>query len=315
MTIEQWLKLAKQRIPALDAELILLYGLRKALPPGVDRSYLFTHPTVGMSQSKWEELDAMAARRVEGEPLAYILGQKEFYGREFTASPAVLIPRPETEQLVEMALVVLDGVRKNEVLSEQGLDGNNPDWALQAKKRPKVLEIGTGSGCIAVTLKLERPEIEVLATDISPEALEVARVNAERLGAGISFLESDLLAKVPEKGDFDLIIANLPYVSRDWGWVNQENLRFEPELALYAGKNGLALYHGFFRQMRQLEPLEGVSGQNGGFESPESLRQGLPQRQIIVEVDPCQQAELIAIAEKMGFQHLETRGFGVRFSG
>lgn len=303
MTIEQWLKLAKQQIPALDAELILLRGLKGMLPPGVDRSYIFAHPTMGISPQKWEELDIMAVRRAKGEPLAYILGSREFYGRKFLVSPAVLIPRPETEQLIELALEVLD----SRAQYDQGLDENGPDWALQAKKRPKVLEIGTGSGCIAATLKLERPEIDVLATDISPEALEVARENAGRLGAEISFLESDLLEKVPEKGDFDLIIANLPYVSRDWEWVNRENLRFEPELALYAGDNGLALYQSLFRQLRQLEPLEGVSGQNRDF--------GVQRRQIIVEADPSQQSELIAMAEEIGLQHLETRGFGVRFEG
>lgn len=303
MTIEQWLKLAKQQILALDAELILLHGLKGMLPPGVDRSYIFAHPTVGISPHKWEELDAMAARRAKGEPLAYILGSREFYGREFLVSPAVLIPRPETEQLIGLALEALD----SRTQYDQGLDRNSPDWVLQAKRRPKVLEIGTGSGCIAVTLKLERPEIDVLATDISPEALEVARENAGRLGAEISFLESDLLEKVPEKGDFDLIMANLPYVSRDWEWVNRENLRFEPELALYAGDNGLALYQSLFGQIRELGANKGVSGQNRDF--------GVQRRQIIVEADPSQQAELIAMAERMGLQHLETRGFGVRFEG
>lgn len=282
MTIGKWLELAKKRIPALDAELILLFGLREALPPGVDRSYLQTHLDVGMGQRLWLELDERLERRAVGEPLAYIVGEKEFYGRDFKVNPQVLIPRPETEQIVELAL---EWSEKYETL-------------LREQKRLKVLEIGTGSGCIAVTLALELrrkvPEevaVRVVATDLSPAALEVARENARNFGAEVEFLESDLLEKVGNAADFDLLVANLPYVDPEWTWLERKSLDFEPQEALYAADKGLALYESLFVQTRQF---------------------GAP-RGLICEADPCQHADLVQIAARNGYKKCETRGFALWF--
>lgn len=289
MTIEQWLKLAKQQIPALDAELILLFGLQDSLPPGVDRSYLVAHPTIGISQHKWEQLDALAARRAQGEPLAYILGKKEFYGRDFRVNPAVLIPRPETESLVELAQTALEelrGVQKVEVPYESGLSVNSQETA----EKCQILEIGTGSGCLAVTLSLEMLEVEVTATDVSEAALEVAQANNRALGGKVQFLRSDLLKNVPETTDFALLVANLPYVDPKWEWLERKNLDFEPELALYSSENGLKLYRELLDELaeRPLKP-----------------------RFLVFEADPCQHQGLIALVAQRGYKWRKTQGFGL----
>lgn len=289
MTIEQWLKLAKQQIPALDAELILLFGLKDVLPPGVDRSYLVAHPTMGISQYKWEQLDALAARRAQGEPLAYILGKKEFYGRDFRVNPVVLIPRPETESLVELAQMALEelrGARKVAAPYEPGLSVETQETAQKCQ----ILEIGTGSGCLAVTLSLEMPEVEVTATDVSEAALEVAQANNRVLGGRVQFLQSDLLKNVPGTVDSALLVANLPYVDLRWEWLERKSLDFEPALALYAGENGLKLYRELLDELaeRPLKP-----------------------RFLVFEADPCQHQGLITLAAQRGYKWRKTQGFGV----
>lgn len=292
MTIGAWLEQAKKRLDVLDAELILLFGLQDALPPGADRSYIFAHPEIGISEKKWRELDQMAERRAQGEPLAYILGYREFYGRGFRVNSAVLIPRPETEQLVELIL---------------GLD-------LPAGAR--ILEVGTGSGCIAVTLCLERPDLEVVATDVSPEALEVARQNNRLLDGKVRFLQANLLAECPTRGaksiarsdqglsmngletpkkglleqNYDVLVANLPYVDPNWPWLERKSLDFEPVGALYAGENGLELYHKLLVEVVQ--------------------RAAKP-RWLVFEADPCQHQALVAIAAKAGYQVRKIAGFGI----
>lgn len=201
MNVSSWLK--KAAISRLDAELILANSL------GKDRVFLHAHPDHELSEAEEKKANIDLERRENREPIAYILGYKEFYGRKFTVSPDVLIPRPETEAIINLA---------------------------KELKPRKILDVGTGSGCIAVTLKLEIPESDVSAVDISPKALTVAGQNAANLGAKIAFQESDLLSKVQSK--YDLIVANLPYVDKNWDWLSPE-LAYEPDLALYAEDEGL----------------------------------------------------------------------------
>jgi release factor glutamine methyltransferase len=156
----------------------------------------------------------MLERRLAGEPLAYILGYREFYSRRFTANPSVLIPRQETETLVEVLL---------RLTPEGG----------------KVIDVGTGSGCIAITAKLERPDLQVTGVDISDEALETARKNAAQLGAAVEFYISDLFESV--EGMFDVIVSNPPYVA-DGAMLAPEVRDHEPARALFAGPHGLAIY-------------------------------------------------------------------------
>lgn len=295
MTIEKWLKLARERIDALDAELILMFGLRDRLPEGVDRSYLFAYAEREIPREKLEEMDELLARRAKGEPLAYILGFKEFYGRDFLVNPEVLIPRPETESLVNLTLELIAGARSD--VSEKGLsDGGLSFSGLGRGARGRILEIGTGSGCIATTLSLEmikrgvsRAFEAVVATDVSETALETARENAARLGAKVKFLRSDLLSGVSHLEDLGVLVANLPYVDRDWKWLDYSGLDYEPSLALYAEEKGLALYRRLF------EELEGRV------------------EWVILEADPCQHEELIEIARENGYEVNKAEGFGVRF--
>lgn len=201
MNVSSWLR--KTAISRLDAELILANSL------GKDRVFLHAHPEFELSDDVIKRADADCARRKKHEPLAYILGYKDFYGRKFMVTSDVLIPRPETEAIINLA---------------------------KELKPQKILDVGTGSGCIAVTLKLELPDSDVVALDISPKALKIAEQNAVTLGAKITFRESDLLEKVQSK--YDLIIANLPYVDEKWDWLSPE-LAFEPEQALFAKDSGL----------------------------------------------------------------------------
>ncbi len=170
-------------------------------------------------------------RRTRHEPIAYIVGEREFFGRAFLVSRDVLIPRPETEFVIEEALAVLDKA------------------ADRAFQPPAIVDVGTGSGCLAVTLALERPDARVIATDISEPALVIATRNARRLGAAdrVIFLHGAFLAQAA--GPFDLIVANPPYVSdEDRDCLPIEVERFEPPEALFAGRDGL-------RAIRALLPL------------------------------------------------------------
>ncbi len=156
---------------------------------------------------------SLATRRAQGEPVAYLIGEKEFYGRSFAVSPAVLVPRPETELLVELALA-----------------------RLRPLPAPRVLDLGTGSGCIAVTLALECPAASLLAVERSADALAVARANAQRLGARVEFALGDWYENVG--GGFDAIVANPPYVAA--ADPHLQALQQEPQHALVAGGDGLA---------------------------------------------------------------------------
>ena len=199
--------------PRLEAELLLTRVLHK------DRVYLYTHYEAPVNQQERDQYRELIKRRVKGEPTAYILGVKEFMSLEFSVSPAVLIPRPETELLVEKALEILS-------LRQSGA----------------VCDIGTGSGAIAVSIAYYAPYADVKAVDISVAALEIARQNAERYGVNIDFFHGDLLEPFGEER-FDLIVANLPYISKvEYQSLSPEVRLFEPELALLGGEDGLELY-------------------------------------------------------------------------
>ncbi|MEA2602488.1 MAG: release factor glutamine methyltransferase [Acidobacteriota bacterium] len=185
------------------------------------------------AESRFREL---LERRLTGEPAAYLMGEREFYGRVFCVDSRVLIPRPETEHVVEEAIAVITA-------------------ALPA--RPWILDVGTGSGCLAVTLALEIPGSCVVATDLSPGALAVAAKNARRLGARISLLGTDLTAGL-DLARFDLVVSNPPYVDlADAPLLSPEVCNFEPALALFAPGSGDSVLARLFAQCAALRP--GVS--------------------------------------------------------
>jgi release factor glutamine methyltransferase len=209
MTLAELLAEAQAAIGRSEARLLLRHRLQR------DEAWLIAHGEEHCADGDVQALRAQVARRVAGEPVAYITGTREFYGREFMASPAVLIPRPETEMLVELALQRL------------------PQGAC-------VLDLGTGSGCIGVTLAAERPDLRLTLVDASAEALDVARANARRWApANTTLLASDWFSALAGR-HFDMIVSNPPYIAAGDSHLAQGDLRFEPRAALVAGDDGLA---------------------------------------------------------------------------
>ena len=182
----------------------------------VNRAYLLTHPEQLLSDAQQARFNALFERRLSGEPVAYLLGEREFYGLTFKVSPATLIPRPETELLVDLAL---------QRISRQGTC--------------RVLDLGTGSGAIALSIAYARPHAEVVAVDIAPAALEVAQMNVQQLKLGnVRLLQSDWFTAL--RGEhFDIIVSNPPYIAVGDAHLGQGDVRFEPRIALASGANGL----------------------------------------------------------------------------
>lgn len=207
-------QLAERSIPGGDARLEAELLMARALE--TSRSFLYAHPEQELPARHAAGFRAMLQRRLRGEPMAYILGEREFWSMTLHVTPAVLIPRPETEGLVSIALE-----------------------KLAAGTALRIADLGTGSGAIALALARERPVAEVHATDISDEALEVARANAERLGIGnVAFHRGNWCE--PLHGRFNLIASNPPYVSGRDPHLERGDCRFEPRLALTPGNDGLA---------------------------------------------------------------------------
>lgn len=196
----------------LTAELLLGHVLQ------VPRVKLYMDLDRPLSKEELATYRALIQRRLAGEPTQYVIGHKEFYGRRFAVDARVLVPRPETELLVEAAL-----------------------RAVPKDAPARVLDLCTGSGCVAVTVAAERPQASVWATDLSPGALEVAKANAEALGVGgrVTFFEGDLLAPVPPEARFDVIVSNPPYVKSGELAGLQREVQQEPRLALDGGADGL----------------------------------------------------------------------------
>ena len=195
----------------LDAELLLGKVLDK------NRSYLFAWPEKELSAQQQTSFQSLLEQRMQGVPIAYLLGYREFWGMELEVSPATLIPRPDTELLVQLAL---------ERIADQAA--------------PSILDLGTGTGAIALALAKERPDASVLALDKSDEALAVAKRNQQRLGlANLKLLASDWFSVLPKNGCFDLIVANPPYISEADPHLSQGDVRFEPRSALSSGLSGL----------------------------------------------------------------------------
>jgi release factor glutamine methyltransferase len=198
-----------------DSEFLLLHLLRR------NRAWLIAHPRKELSEEQQVRYEEMVRRRLSGEPIQYIAGETEFYGLPFRVTPDVLIPRPETEHLVEQAIQ---------------LAGEFPE--------PRIVDVGAGSGAIAVALAVHLPEAHVTAVDVSPDALGVARENAERNGVGerVRLLAGDLLEPIAGE-QFDLVVSNPPYVpDGDRASLSVEVREYEPALALFAGADGLAVY-------------------------------------------------------------------------
>ena len=196
---------------------------------------------------------------------------QDFYGRDLIIAPDVLIPRPETEQLIDTVL---------SLAGKSYLPGVKPS-PRQLPQNPTILDVGTGSGCIAITLAKELPEAKVTATDISEAAIKVAQKNANKHGVTIPFIISHLLEKV--KFTPDVIVANLPYVDENWDWIDKKALAKEPSIALYAKDHGLALI--------------------------KELIDAAKSKYLILEADPSQHQAIIEYASEKGFELVDNGGF------
>ena len=232
-TVHAWIRdtadtLADAMIPSarLDAELILAYTLRK------DRTWLHAHGDEQLDERTLERLDARLTMRLERTPIAYITGAKEFYGRNFMVNPSVLIPRPESEDLITLLL----------------------EWKRSHPRGTNLVDVGSGSGCLGISAKLELPELTVTLCDIDERALAVAQENSSKLQADVATLHSDLLRSYPLKAD--VIAANLPYVDRLWD-VSPETAH-EPEVALFADDEGLELIYRLIDQSKDKLNAEGI---------------------------------------------------------
>jgi len=218
--------------PRMNAELLLMFTL------SCDRAYLYAHPERELSQDEQSRYEQALAERARGVPAQYITGHQEFWGMDFIVSPAVLIPRPETEHVIE---AVLQFARK------PGEDARPPSQRLT------LADVGTGSGCIAVALAKELPDAEIHATDISADALELSRANASRhqFENRILFHQTDLLAGLPPSS-FDFIVSNPPYVGEsETDQVQLEVRKFEPRNAVFAGPTGLEVIERLIPQAKE----------------------------------------------------------------
>jgi release factor glutamine methyltransferase len=210
-TIHDALDAAQQATDRIEARVLLREVLNQ------NDAYLLAHGDDTLSAEQAQQYVALVVRRVAGEPIAYITGSREFHGREFKVTPAVLIPRPETELLVELAL-----------------------QRLSADAPYRVLDLGAGSGCIGITIAAERPQAQVTLLDASEAALEIARANAAQWApANTTLLRSDWYSAIAAER-YDLIVANPPYVAEGDAHLQQGDLRFEPLTALASGVDGLS---------------------------------------------------------------------------
>lgn len=270
-TISQWLHMATQQLQAagspsarLDAELLLSHTLRKP------RTWLVAHTE---EQLEPRHIDIARARldlRLDRVPIAYIIGHKEFYGRPFKVTTATLIPRPESESLIELLRQCLSLRR-----------------ATTPRAPLTLVDVGTGSGNLGITAKLEFPELDVTLIDISRHALLVAEKNAHELHADVNIIESNLLDGYSETAD--IVLANLPYV--DPTWPRSPETNHEPASALFADNHGEALIRELILQCRT------------------KLRSG---GSLLLEADPTQHDNLVAAGNEVGFVEVAREGYALR---
>lgn len=263
-TVDELVRDARRRLseaphgPSTREALLLMAWLLKR-----DEAYILAHGEHQLEAMETHRFQELLQRRLDGEPMAYVLGEREFYGRMFQVDSRVLIPRPETEHLVEAALA----------------------WELPPE--PRILDVGTGSGCLAVTLALEIPGARVTAVDISLGALAVARSNAQRLAAAESVhgLCIDLVYGL-QLEDFDLVVSNPPYIApQEASDLSPEILHHEPGTALFADGDGLAVLHRLLTAAGELRPdcplmVEIGAGQRPALTAA-AIGQGLEVRRVV----------------------------------
>lgn len=273
MNINYWIDLASKKLkesrvnslePRLDAELILAHVL------DVQRTHLHAHPKQELNLSDQKVADGLLARRIKDEPLAYIVGKREFYGYEFRVTSEVLIPRPESELMIEIALKRIS----------------------ETSTRPvRCLDVGCGSGALGLSLALELTkqniDYQINLSDISPNALKIAKLNRDRLEAlNTNFVQKDLLTN--SSNQYHFILANLPYLDPEQAYGAE--LKFEPASALYARQNGLELIYKLINQIVKQKNLT-----PGGW--------------LLIESEPNQQLTIASYLSRHGFSQIKHQNF------
>jgi release factor glutamine methyltransferase len=260
------LKKAGIETARLDAELILAHTIRQP------RTYLHAHGDEHLDERREDIATARLDLRIANTPIAYIVGHRDFYGRQFKTTPAALIPRVESETMID--ILIKEIIPKNTQLLPE---------------LHRLVDVGTGTGCLGITAKLEWPELDVTLTDISNHALSLAKENAEQLNADVQFFKGDLLHgySLP----VDIILANLPYVDKTW--EVSPDTRAEPELALFADDDGLALIKKLILQSATLL-------KSGG--------------SLLLEADPRQHTAIATFARKNGFTPLARKEYITSFT-
>ena len=239
-TIRDWLQCSP--LPKLEARMLLQYV------GGFSRAYLVAHDDEVLPDMMVWQLNDMQQARLDGVPMAYLLGEREFYGRVFQVTPAVLIPRPETELLVETVM---------QYLPQGG----------------RVWDVGTGSGIMAITTAPERSDAQVHASDTSAEALDIARNNTGRLGAQVAFHLGSWYAVEPQQNELvDVLVSNPPYIHKDDGHLQQGDLRFEPQQALTDFDDGLSAYRALAAGCAQHVKAQGWLMVEHGFEQATDIQ-------------------------------------------
>ncbi|MBI2411264.1 MAG: peptide chain release factor N(5)-glutamine methyltransferase [Candidatus Kerfeldbacteria bacterium] len=269
MNIKQHIAIASQKLnassttPLLDTEMLMGHVLEKT------KAYLLAHGDIEVSTDETERFFALVEERATGKPMAYIIGHKEFYGREFFVDSRVLIPRPETEMIIDEVLERYD-----------------------ATAALRILDLGTGSGCIGITLKKEIPSSAVVATDVSADALTVARKNAKHWNADIDFRLGDLFEALHNTDGFEMIISNPPYVDTKTqpSILQTQSLSFEPSIALSPTNNDsfFIIHHILLEARKWLQPtglLLLEIGYNHGMRAQETARHYFPNKKITVKKD------------------------------
>lgn len=271
-TYDNWLKEATTVLKTagissakIDAELILSHTIRKP------RTYLHAHGDQELDARRSNIADARLELRQDHTPIAYIIGHKEFYGRRFVTTPAALIPRPESETIITLLKDII------------------PANLSLLPNQIQLVDVGTGTGCLGITAKLEWPELDVTLTDVDQHALNVAKQNATMLHADVDCIKANLLHGLTMP--INILIANLPYVDRSWDVSPDTN--DEPELALYAEEHGLALINRLIEQAAIL--LQ-------------------PGSHMLLESDTRQHSAIIHFAQSNGFKHNRTDGYITYFT-
>ena len=255
-----------------DAELLLLHALQ------IPRATLLAHPDLELTSDQLYRYGGLVQRRLTGEPIQYITGEAEFFGLPFHVTSDVLIPRPETEHLVESVL--------------SRLPHNHP---------VSIADVGTGSGAIAIALAVHLPEAHVTALDLSTEALHVAQLNAENhhVAHRIRFLQSDLFAALPPGAAFDAIVSNPPYVpTSDHSALHPQVREHEPATALFAGPEGLDIYRRLIPEAQHLLKPQGLLALEIGHSQRDSLAQLLADWSDVTFIDDLQKIPRVALARR-----------------